>query len=98
MGYFGEDIAAAYDERSADMFDPAVIEPTVDTLAELATDGRALEFAVGTGRIALPLAQKGVPTVGIDDSEAMLAQLNRKPGADRIHTVHGDMATTRLHG
>jgi SAM-dependent methyltransferase len=97
MGYFGDRVAAAYDERSADMFDPAVIGATVDTLAELAGDGRALEFAIGTGRIALPLADK-VPTAGIDNSEAMLEQLHAKPGAERIHSVHGDMATTRLDG
>jgi SAM-dependent methyltransferase len=96
--YFGERIAASYDAHSASMFDPAVVGPAVDRLAELAGDGRALEFAIGTGRIALPLAQRGVPVAGIDSSEAMLAHLRDKPGAERIDAVAGDMAATRLDG
>jgi SAM-dependent methyltransferase len=98
QGYFGERVAAVYDEHSATMFDPAVIEPAVDTLAELAGDGRALEFAIGTGRIALPLAERGVRVAGIDNSEAMLARLREKPGAERIEAVVGDMAATRVDG
>jgi hypothetical protein len=97
-GFFGERIAAAYDARSADMFDPAIVGPTVDLLAELAGDGAALEFAIGTGRIAVPLAAKGVRVAGIDNSEAMLEQLRAKPGAERIEAVAGDMAKTRLGG
>jgi SAM-dependent methyltransferase len=97
-GYFGERVAAAYDERSVDMFDPAVVGPAVDLLAELAGDGRALEFAIGTGRIALPLAERGVPVAGIDSSEHMLAELRKKPGADEVEAVPGDMAATRLQG
>lgn len=58
--YFGEDVASRYDEGSAPMFGPEVLRPTVDVLAELAGDGDALEFAVGTGRVALPLAGRGV--------------------------------------
>src|SRR5919202_1581128 len=81
--YFGEQVAAVYDAHSASMFDPGVLEPAVATLAELAGDGAALEFAIGTGRIALPLAQKGVPVTGIDSSQAMLDQLRAKPGAER---------------
>jgi SAM-dependent methyltransferase len=96
--YFGEHVAARYDERSASMFDPAVVEPAVERLAELAGDGRALELAVGTGRIALPLAARGVRVAGIDNSEAMLARLREKPGAEQIEIVHGDMATTRVEG
>jgi SAM-dependent methyltransferase len=80
------------------MFDPAVVGPTVDLLAELAGDGRALEFAIGTGRIALPLAERGVPVAGFDNSEAMLARLREKPGAERIEASVGDMAATRLDG
>ena len=57
-GYFGEHVAARYDESSAEMFDPAVVEPVVEVLVDLAGDGRALEFGIGTGRIALPLAQQ----------------------------------------
>jgi hypothetical protein len=97
-GYFGERIAAVYDEHSAGMFDPAVVGPAVEMLAELAGDGAALEFAVGTGRIALPLAQRGVRVVGIDNSEAMLKRLRDKPGAERIEALAGDMAATRVEG
>jgi trans-aconitate methyltransferase len=80
------------------MFDPAVIEPAADTLAQLAGDGGALEFAIGTGRIALPLAERGVRVAGIDNSEAMVARLREKPGAERIEAVVGDMAATRVEG
>ena len=97
-GYFGERVAAVYDEGSASMFDPAVLVPAVDLLAELAGDGPALEFAIGTGRIALPLAERGVKVVGIDNSEAMLARLREKPGAERIDALVGDMASTRVDG
>src|SRR5207247_278915 len=78
-GYFGEPIAARYDEAAADMFDPAVVDPAVDFLAELAGSGRALELGSGTGRIALPLAQRGVPVHGIERSRAMAARLRAKP-------------------
>jgi hypothetical protein len=96
--YFGERVAAAYDEHSASMFDPAVVGAAVATLADLAGDGGALEFAIGTGRIALPLAERGVRVAGIDNSEAMLARLREKPGAERIEAVVGDMAATRVAG
>ena len=97
-GYFGERVAAVYDEHSASMFDPAVVGPAVETLAELAGDGAALEFAIGTGRIALPLAQRGVRVAGIDNSGAMLARLREKPGAEHVDAMVGDMATTRVEG
>ncbi len=97
-GYFGERVAAVYDEHSGGMFDPAVVEPAVDMLAELAGAGGALEFAIGTGRIALPLAERGVRVAGIDNSEAMLARLREKPGAERIEAEAGDMAATRVEG
>jgi len=97
-GFFGERVAAVYDERAANMFDPAVVDPAVDMLAELAGDGRALEFAIGTGRIAVPLAGRGVRVAGIDNSEAMVARLRGKPGAEHIDVVVGDMAATRLGG
>src|SRR5437762_10147340 len=80
------------------MFDPAVVGPTVDRLAELAGDGEALELAIGTGRIALPLAQRGVRVAGIDLSPDMVAQLRAKPGADAIEVAIGDYATTRVDG
>jgi SAM-dependent methyltransferase len=97
-GFFGERVAARYDEHSENMFDPAVLGPTVDLLAELAGDGAALEFAIGTGRVALPLAERGVRVAGIDSSEAMLEQMREKPGAERITAVAGDMAATRVDG
>ena len=97
-GYFGERVAAVYDEHSAGMFDPAVVAPAVEMLAKLTGDGGALEFAIGTGRIALPLAERGVRVAGIDSSEAMLARLREKPGAGRIEAVVGDMAATRADG
>src|SRR5215207_208182 len=95
--YFGERVAARYD-GSTGMFDPAVIAPAVETLAELVGDGAALEFAIGTGRIALPLTERGVRVAGLDNSEAMLRRLRAKPGAERIEAVNGDMATTRVDG
>ena len=98
MEFFGESVAAVYDAHSASMYDPAVLEPAVDTLAALAGDGAALEFAVGTGRIALPLAQRGVRVAGFDSSRAMLDQLAAKPGADNVEASMGDMATTRIEG
>ena len=97
-GFFGEDVAATYDDSAADMFDAAVVDPVVDVLARLAGTGRALEFAIGTGRIALPLAARGVAVAGIDDSEAMVARLRAKPGGEEIEVAMGDFATTRVPG
>ena len=97
-GFFGERVAARYDDSSAAMFDPAVVDPAVDVLAGFAGDGGALEFAVGTGRLALPLADRGVRVAGVDDSEAMLARLREKPGAERIEVALGDMTSTRVDG
>jgi len=73
--FFGEPVAARYDAAAAEMFDAAVVGPAVDLLAGLAGDGRGLELGIGTGRIALPLAGRGVPVAGIDLSEAMIARL-----------------------
>src|SRR5215210_3891847 len=97
-GYFDERVAARYDESSGEMFDPAVIEPVVDFLAELAGSGRALELGIGTGRIALPLAQRGVPVHGIELSQAMVARLRAKPGGEDIGVTIGDFATTSVDG
>jgi SAM-dependent methyltransferase len=97
-GYFDEAVAATYDQTSAEMFDPAELDPAVDLLVELARGGSALELGVGTGRIALPLARRGVPVHGIDLSNAMVARLRAKPGGDRIDVTIGDFSTTRLHG
>ncbi|TML16459.1 MAG: class I SAM-dependent methyltransferase [Actinobacteria bacterium] len=80
------------------MFEPATLDPAVDFLEELAGDGAALELGIGTGRIALPLAARGVRVHGIDLSEAMVAKLREKPGADHIETTIGDFATTRVPG
>ena len=71
-GYFGEQIAASYDESSGEMFERDVVQPAVDLVADLAGSGRALELGIGTGRIAIPLAQRGVPVHGIDMSRACL--------------------------
>jgi SAM-dependent methyltransferase len=98
--YFGEEVAADYDasaEHDA-MFSPESINPVVDFLVELARGGRALELGIGTGRIALPLAGRGVPVHGIDLSEAMVARLRAKPGADTIGVTIGDFATTKVDG
>jgi len=97
-GYFGEDVAARYDDSSAEMFDPAVVEPAVAFLAQLAGDGRALELGIGTGRLALPLARRGVPVHGIELSKAMVARLRAKPGGDEIGVTIGDFATTTVDG
>jgi SAM-dependent methyltransferase len=96
--HFGEEIAARYDDEASAMFDAALIEATVDFLATLAGDGVALELGIGTGRIALPLAARGVPVRGIDLSEAMVARLRAKPGGADIPVAIGDFATTRVDG
>jgi len=97
-GYFGEPVAASYDDQSDRMFQPAAIDPAVSLLAELAGSGRALELAIGTGRIGLPLSRRGVPVHGIELSRAMLARLRAKPGGEAISVTIGDMTTTRLEG
>jgi SAM-dependent methyltransferase len=97
-GYFDERVAARYDESTAEMFDLAVVDPVVDLLVELAGSGRALELGIGTGRIALPLAQRGVPVRGIELSKAMVARLRAKPGGEDIGVTIGDFATTSVDG
>jgi SAM-dependent methyltransferase len=97
-GFFGERAASNYDERSAAMSAPEVVEPVVELLAGFAAGGGALEFGIGTGRIALPLAERGVRVAGIDNSEAMLSRLRAKPGAEQIEVAAGDFATTRVDG
>jgi SAM-dependent methyltransferase len=96
-GIFDERIAARYDDDGP-MFAPAAIDPVVDHLVRLAGDGPALEFAVGTGRIALALAARGVPVLGVDLSNAMVAKLRTKPGGKDIPVTIGDIATTRVEG
>jgi SAM-dependent methyltransferase len=93
-----KEVAEAYDVTSAAMFEPNVLDPTVDLLSQLARGGRALEFAVGTGRVALPLAARGVPVDGIELSPYMAERLRAKSGADSVAVTVGDMATTRVPG
>lgn len=96
--HFDEPVAERYDERYASLADPAAVAPIVDLLAELAGEGAALELGVGTGRIAIPLAERGVRVHGIDLSDAMVARLRAKPGAERIGVTVGDFATTTVDG
>ena len=97
-GFSDERAASVYDERAADMFDPAAVRPVVQMLADLAGQGGALEFGIGTGRIALPLAERGVRVAGIDNSEAMVARLRAKPGGEHIDVTIGDFAKARVDG
>ncbi len=95
---FDARIARDYDADSSAMFDPRVVGPTADFLSGLAGDGAALEFAIGTGRVALPLCERGVPVHGIDLSPDMVARLRAKPGADAIGVTIGDMTSARVPG
>ncbi|MDP9223238.1 MAG: class I SAM-dependent methyltransferase [Actinomycetota bacterium] len=97
-GYFDERVAARYDESEAEMFDPSAVDPIVDLIVELGGRGRALELGIGTGRIALPLAQRGVPVHGIELSKAMVARLRAKLGGKDIGVTIGDFATTTVDG
>lgn len=97
-GYFGEAIAAGYDEDDAEMFDPSILDPTIGFLADLAGDGSALEFGIGTGRVALPLAERDVSVYGIELSNAMVEKLREKPGGDAIGVTVGDFSTTTVEG
>jgi SAM-dependent methyltransferase len=96
--YFGERVADRYDESTADLSGPDVVDPVVNFLVDLAFDRTALELGIGTGRIALPLAQRGVRVHGIDLSDAMVAKLRSKAGADQISVTIGDFATTAVEG
>ena len=96
--HFGEPVAERYDERYAYQAKPSVVDPIVDVLTDLVGHGAALELGIGTGRIALPLARRGVRVHGIDLSEAMVARLRAKPGGDAIPVTIGDFALTRVGG
>ena len=96
--FFAGRVSERYDETSAEMFAPEAVEPVVDFLADLAGGGAALELGIGTGRIALPLARRGVRVHGIDLSPDMVAQLRAKPGGDEIPVTIGDFATTKVDG
>jgi cyclopropane fatty-acyl-phospholipid synthase-like methyltransferase len=96
-GYFSERVAATYDD-SSETFGPGAVDVVAGVLAGLAGGGRALELGIGTGRIALPLAGRGVPVHGIDLSRAMVARLRAKPGGAAIGVTIGDFATTKADG
>lgn len=96
--HFDEPVAARYDAELGAMGTPDVVDPAVDRLAELADGGPVLEFAVGTGRIALPLAARGVVVHGLELSSAMVARLRDKPGGSDLPVTLGDMATTPVPG
>ena len=107
--HFGDEVAARYDADETEMFDASVIDPVVDFLVELAGGGPALELGIGTGRIAIPLAQRGIQVHGIDLSEAMVARRGRSRGAEPRGirgrrrrregvSIHGDALTERGSG
>jgi SAM-dependent methyltransferase len=96
--HFGAAVAPHYDAHHAGMFTPEAIQPAVDRLAELADGGTALELAIGTGRIALPLAARGISVKGIELSAAMVDQLRAKRGGSELPVTLGDMATTTVAG
>ena len=96
--YFGKGVAETYDSDEPVAFDPGVVEPAVDFLAVLAAGGRTLELGIGTGRIALPLSQRGVPIHGIELSPEMVEQLQAKQGSESIEVTIGDFSTTKVEG
>jgi SAM-dependent methyltransferase len=95
---WGRELAETYDAGSPEMFDRAVLDPTVDVLAELAGDGPALELAIGTGRVALPLQERGIAVSGIELSPHMVEQLQAKSGAAGVPVTVGDMTLARSDG
>jgi 16S rRNA A1518/A1519 N6-dimethyltransferase RsmA/KsgA/DIM1 with predicted DNA glycosylase/AP lyase activity len=96
--YFDERIAATYEAKWPELFEPAVVDPAVIFLAGLARSGTALELGIGTGRLALPLSQRGIRVHGIELSPAMAARLRAKPGADGIGLTMGDFAIAKVNG
>ena len=96
--YFDERIAATYEAKWRELFEPAVVDPAVTFLADLARSGNALELGIGTGRLALPLSRRGVRVHGIELSPAMVARLKQQPGADAIGVTIGDFATATVAG
>lgn len=93
-----EDIAAGYDDIGAEMFAPHVLEPAVDFLARLAGSGPALEFAIGTGRVAIPLTARGVPVTGIELSQPMVDRLRRKTPAEHLPGASSSSSGCRASG
>ena len=96
--HFDEWIAQRYETLWPELFDPAVLDPAVDFLADLAGAGTALELGIGTGRVALPLSRRGVRVHGIELSPAMVAQLRTQQGASDIGVTIGDFATAKVGG
>lgn len=90
--------ARRYDTPGVGMFAPEVVDPTVDRLARLAAGGRALEFAIGTGRVGVPLAERGVPVAGIELSPDMIARLRTKVNESALPVLEGDMTAVRAPG
>ena len=93
-----EETARRYDADAAEMFAPEVLDPMLDVLVRLAGPGAALELAIGTGRVGIPLAARGVPVAGIELSEAMVRELRRKVDEATVPVVVGDMTTTEVAG
>jgi SAM-dependent methyltransferase len=96
--YFNERIAATYEAKWPELFEPAVVGPAVSFLADLARSGTALELGIGTGRLALPLSQRGIRVHGIELSPAIAARMQGMPGADDIGVTIGDFATAQVSG
>jgi SAM-dependent methyltransferase len=94
---FVGEVARSYDQGVAGRFAPEVIDPTVECLVELAERGPVLEFGIGTGRVAIPLAARGVEVAGVEISADMLAELRAKPEGASITAIEGDMATTLVY-
>lgn len=92
-----EETAAAYDD-DATMFAPEVLDPTIDRLLELAGGGRLLEFAIGTGRVAVPLVRRGAHVAGIELSAPMIARLRTKLDDHALPVIRGDMARDAVPG
>jgi SAM-dependent methyltransferase len=95
---WGPELAEAYDAINARLFDATVLQPTVDCLVDLSRGGPVLEFAVGTGRVALPLSAQGIRVCGIELSPHMTERMHEKPGADKLEVAVGDMKSTRVPG
>ena len=96
-GYFGEDVAETYDQNHGGN-DPALIQKTVDCLFDLSKGGEILEFAIGTGRIAIPLVERGARVKGIELSNAMVRRLREKQLGKQIEVEIGDMTTSHVSG
>lgn len=97
-GIWDAELAQSYDTPGAAMFAPELLQATADRLVELAGDGDVLEFAIGTGRVAVPLAERGIRVSGLDSSQAMIDELRKKVDEGTIPVVLGDMATARVPG